>query len=437
MLSKPNEFRSIAQQYLTGGVSSSFRINPYTGQPMYLSRADGPYIYSIEGDRYLDFFMGHGACTLGHNRPEIRTALREAIDLGVFAEFDHSLTVELAKKIVEHIPCAEQVRYVNSGSEGTLLAMRLARGYTGRSKIVRIDGHFHGGHDYALANNLASKIDQDNPGDRLSKIGNLSAGIPEVIRDTLYIIPWNRTEVFEKLAREKGHEIAAIIMNPIDYNNGCIGTTTEYLQAIRDICDQHGIVFIMDEILSGFRTGISCGQGYYGVTPDLCLLGKALTNGVPLAVIAGKEKIMAKIMDPVDPVIAGGTFSGNLLGCAAGLAAMRIMETPGFFETWLTRVAKFTDTLQAAFDEDGFPARVQTIGCNFFIYVGTREPVTNYHDFAKLNPGLAKSLFCKCIEKGAYFHTDFTISAVHAEDQLAYAADIIRSAARAAKAEVF
>jgi glutamate-1-semialdehyde 2,1-aminomutase len=380
--------------------------------------------------------MGHGACTLGHNRPEIRAALREAIDLGVFAEFDHSLTVELAKKIVEHIACAEQVRYVNSGSEGTLLAIRLARGYTGRSKIVRIDGHFHGGHDYALANNLASKIDRQNPGNRLSKIGYLSAGIPEIIRDTLYIIPWNRPEVFEKLALEKGHEIAAIIMNPIDYNNGCIGTTTEYLQAIRNICDQHGIVFIMDEILSGFRTGISCGQGYYGVTPDLCLLGKALTNGVPLAAIAGKEKIMAKIMDPVDPVIAGGTFSGNLLGCAAGLAAMRIMETPGFFETWLAGVAKFTDTLQAVFDEDDFPARVQTIGCNFFIYAGTRQPVTNYLDFAKLNPALAKSLFCKCIEKGVYFHTDFTVSAVHAEAQLAYAVETIRSAARQAKAEV-
>jgi len=172
------------------------------------------------------------------------------------------------------------------------------------------------------------------------------------------------------------------------------------------------------------------------VTPDLCLLGKALTNGVPLAAIAGKEKVMAKIMDPVDPVIAGGTFSGNLLGCAAGLAAMRIMETPGFFKTWLARVAKFTDTLQAAFDEDGFPARVQTIGCNFFIYVGTREPVTNYLDFAKLNPALAKSLFCKCIEKGVYFHTDFTISAVHVEEQLTYAVETIRRAARQAKAEI-
>jgi glutamate-1-semialdehyde 2,1-aminomutase len=416
-------------QKLVGGVSSSFRINPFTGQPMYLSRADGPLIYDLDGDQYIDFFMGHGACPLGHNRPEIRDALRSVTDLGFYAEFDHPLTAQLAAKIIEHIPCAEQVRYINSGSEGTLLALRLARGYTGRDKIVRIDGHFHGGHDYVLGNNLASLIDHNNPGDRTSRIGHLTSGIPANIRETLYVIPWNNAEVFEQLAYEKGHEIAAIMMNPIDYNNGCIGTTTEYLQAIRDICDQFGIVLIFDEILSGFRTGLSCAQGYYEITPDLCLLGKALTNGVPLAAIAGKTEIMQKIMDPDDPVIAGGTFSGNLLGCAAGLVAFQIMEMPGFFDEWHSRVDCFLEDLQTNLDEMGFPARVQHIGCNFFIYVGTRDTIRNYHDFSKLKPDLAKTFFRKCIEKGLYFHTDFTVSAMHDEVILAQAAEIIRNVA--------
>jgi glutamate-1-semialdehyde 2,1-aminomutase len=424
-----------AQKYLVGGVSSSFRINPFTGIPMYLIHADGAFIDGIDGRRYIDFFMGHGACTLGHNRPEIKAAMQKVFDLGFFAEFDHPLTAQLAKKIVEHVPCAERVRYVNSGSEATLLSLRLARGYTSRQKIVRIDGHFHGGHDYALPNNLAAFVDLTNPGDRLSKITNLSAGIPDAIRDTLYLIPWNNTEVFEKLAAEKGHEIAAIIMNPIDFNNGCITTSTEYLQAIRDICDQHGIVFIIDEILSGFRTGISCAQGYYGVTPDLTLLGKALTNGVPLAVIAGKEKIMQKIMDPVDPVVAGGTFSGNLMGCAAGIAAMEIMEQPGFFDAWLGRVDSFLQAVQTAFDEEGFPAIVQHLGCTFGIYVGTRQPVRNYHDIAqKTDPALRTAFFSRCIEKGMYFHTDFTVSAMHDEETLASAASLIREAARETKA---
>ena len=430
-----NTFYAQAQKYLLGGVSSSFRMNPFTGKPLYIRRADGPFIYGVDGREYIDFFMGHGAVTLGHNRPEIRAALSEVLDGGFYAEFDHPLPVQLAKKIVEHIPCAERVRYVNSGTEGTLLAMRLARGYTGRPKIVRIDGHFHGAQDYALANNLAAKIDRENPGNTVSKIGSLTAGIPVVIRDTFYLIPWNRPEVFEQLAREKGHEIAAILMNPIDYNNGCITTTREYLQAIREICDQHGIVFILDEVLAGFRTGISCAQGYYGVTPDLCLLAKALTNGVPLAAIAGKEKIMQKILDPVDPVVAGGTFSGNLLGSAAGVAAMGVMETPGLFEEWHARTAAFLNGLQAAFDEDGFPARIQFLGCTFGIYVGTREPVREYRDFARLNPALARSFFCKCIEKGVYFHTDFTVSHRHDEETLARGAEVIRAAARDAKQE--
>jgi glutamate-1-semialdehyde 2,1-aminomutase len=174
MTTKQNSYLEHAQQYLLGGVSSSFRINPFNGQRMYLSRADGPFIYNLDGKEYIDLFMGHGANTLGHNRQDIRDAIIGVTELGFYAEYDHPLAIELAKKIVEHIPCAERVRYVNSGSEGTLLALRLARGYTGRSKVVRIDGHFHGGHDYALPNNLVAFIDKDNPGDRLSKKGTKS-----------------------------------------------------------------------------------------------------------------------------------------------------------------------------------------------------------------------------------------------------------------------
>jgi glutamate-1-semialdehyde 2,1-aminomutase len=426
-----------AQQVLVGGVSSSFRINPYTGRPMYLSKADGAFIYDLDGNKFTDFFMGHGAITLGHNRPEIIDAMRKVFDIGFFAEFDHPLTAQLAQKIVQYIPCAERVRYVNSGSEATLLSIRLARGYTWRKKVVRMDGHFHGGHDYALLNNLAAFIDRDNPGDRLSKIQHSSAGIPVEVDDTLYVIPWNNVDVFEKLACEHGHEIAAILMNPIDYNNGCIPSSTEYLQTIRQICDEHGIVFILDEILAGFRTGLTCAQGYYGVTPDLCLLGKALTNGVPLAAMVGKKKIMDKIMDPVDPVVAGGTFSGNLFGCAAGIASMSIMEQPGFLDTWLERVDDFYTNLQTIFDEENIPAAVQGIGCAFGIYLGTREPVCNYHDITeRTNPKLRKDFFLKCIEKGLYFHTDFTVSAMHTEEILARSLELIRETIKEVKTEM-
>lgn len=423
-----------AQQSLVGGVSSSFRYNPFTGRPMYLSKADRAFIYDLDGNQYIDFFMGHGACTLGHNRPEIAEAMKQVFDIGFFAEFDHPLTGQLAKKITQNIPAAERLRYVNSGSEATLLSIRLARGYTGRQKIVRIDGQFHGGHDYALVNNLAANIDADNPGDRLSKVKHASAGIPFKVDETLFVIPWNNAEVFEKLCKEHGHEIAAIMMNPIDYNNGCIGSSAEYMQAIRRICDEHGIVFIIDEILSGFRTGMTGGHGYYGVMPDLCLFGKALTNGIPLAAVAGKEKIMMKIMDPIDPVIAGGTFSGNLFGCAAGIEALTIMEQPGFFDSWLKRVNDFYSQLQTVFDEENFPAIVQGLGCTFGIYIGTRESVTSYHHIAeRTNPELRKTFFLKCIEKRLYFHTDFTISAQHDEGLLSRSLSLLREVVRETK----
>jgi glutamate-1-semialdehyde 2,1-aminomutase len=381
--------------------------------------------------------MGHGACTLGHNRAEINAAMQKVFDLGFFAEFDHPLTSQLAEKMVEHIPCAESVRYVNSGSEATLLSMHLARGYTGKHKIVRIDGHYHGGHDYALSNNQAASADLSNPGDRLSQISKLSTGVPEMIGKTLHLIPWNNAKLFQNLARDKGHEIAAIIMTPIDFNNGCLTTTSEYLQTIRNICDRYRIVFILDEILSGFRTGISCAQGYYDVIPDLCLLGMALTNGVPLATIAGKEKVMQKIIDPLDPVFAGGTFSGNLMGCAAGIAAMEIMEQPGFFETWLSRVDTFLNEVQSIFDKESFPAIVQHLGCSFGIYVGTREPVRNYQDMVnKTNPEMRTAFFRKCIEKGLYFHTDFTVSAMHDEKTLNQAVKLVRKAVRETQTEM-
>ena len=281
----------------------------------------------------------------------------------MFAEYDSCLTASLAAKIVEHVPCAEQVRYTNSGTEATLLCLRLARGYTGRDKIVRIDGHFHGVHDYLLSNNLAHKIDFENAGDRPSRIGALTRAFLKPSATPCTRFPGTMPRSLPSLAREKGHEIAALIfMNPIDYNNGCITTSTEYLMAVREICNRYGIVLIFDEILSGFRTGITCAQGYYGVTPDLCALGKALTNGFPLAAVAGKRAILQKIMDSEDPVIAGGTFSGNLLGCAAGLAAMSIMEEPGFFPAWLGRAERFFLALQDLLNRAGIPARVHGWG---------------------------------------------------------------------------
>lgn len=307
-----------------------------------------------------------------------------------------------------------------------LCSLRLARGYTGRQMIVRIDGQTHGGHDYALGNSLAANIDRDNVGDRLSLVKHASAVIPLLVDETLYFIPWNKAEVFEKLCREHGHEIAPILMNFIDYNNGCISPSSEYIHAIRRICDEHGMVFIIDEIPPSVRTGMPGGHGYYGVMPGLCLFGKALTNGVPVAVVAGKGKVVTKMMDPINPVVPGGTFFGNLLGCAAGIEALTITEKPFVFDLWLKRTAEFYFQVHTIFDETNFPAIEQGLGCTFGIYGGTREPVSNYHHISeRTNFALRKAHVLKCIEKGLPFHTNFTISAQHDEKGLAQSLDIL------------
>jgi len=423
-----SSLQDYSRQYLVGGVSSNFRINPFTRIPMYASKAEGAYLYDITGKKYIDYFMGHGAVLLGHNRPEIKQAILEVLEKGFFAEFDTHLTVELAKRITEIIPCAERVRFANSGSEATLLALRLARGFTGREKIVRMDGHFHGIHDYVLFNNLAGMVDYDNPGDRPSRINLFSAGIPKAVtRETVIVIPWNNIEVLEKVVQKEGKQIAGIIMNPIDYNNGCITTTREYLEKVNEIAHKYGIVVIYDEILSGFRVGLSCAQGYYGVTPDLCTLSKALSNGVPMAVVAGEEEIMSKIMDPELPVVHGGTFSGSLIGATAAMASLDIMMRPDFYSRLFSTANLLFEKMQKLFDEEGIPACVQHLGSSFYIYFGTIEPLTDYRQFRKLDQELARRFFQGCISEGIYFHTDFTVSAAHTEADIGETLDKMQS----------
>lgn len=412
------DWQANASQYLTGGMSSSFRANQFTGVPFYATHARGPRIWDVTGKEYIDFFLCHGAVLLGHDEPAVRTAVQRSAEKGFYAGVDTVETIDLARKICELVPAAETIRFVNSGTEGTLLALRLARGVTGRDKVLRVDGHFHGIQDYLMANNLASKVDADNPGDRPSRPRGRTAGVPRVVEELTITVPWHNAELLETVLEQESGQVAAIIMNPIDYNNGVFVASPEYLHRVQALARKHGAVLIFDEVLCGFKTGPSCAQGYFGVTPDLCILGKALTNDVPLAVVAGSRTIMDKIMDPHDPVIAGGTYSGNQLGVAAGNAVLEIIGEPGFYEPFLTRAERFFSSLQELFDRFAFPAVVQSLGAGFHIYVGTREPVTDYHGLARRDWELTRRVFSSCIDHGLYFHTDFTVSFAHDQHTL-------------------
>ena len=418
------------KEVLVGAVSSSFRFNPFTHKPHHVSKAHGCRITDSSGKEFIDFFMGNGAALLGHDRPEIMDAIRRTVELGFVAEFDCELNLTLARRIAELIPSAEGVRFTNSGSESTALAMRLARGFTGRDLIVRLDGHFHGNHDYVLFNNLAAYRDRENKGGKESAHVLFSAGVPKSTRESVVVIPWQDLEALEHAIHKFGDRLAGIILNPVDYNNGCITADREYLSQVNEMCHENGMVVIYDEILSGFRTGVTCAQGYYGVTPDLTTLGKVLSNGVPLSAVGGREDIMYSIMREKYPVISGGTFSGNLLGVSAAHAALSILSADGFYDEYLARCDGFFRRLQSTLDEAGLPASVQWLGAGFYIYVGTRNKVDNYSDMDAVDKGLAERFFRACIDRGVYFHTDFTVSAAHDEASLSDALDRIGDAAQ-------
>jgi glutamate-1-semialdehyde 2,1-aminomutase len=411
---------------LVGGVSSNFRINPYTGSRMYLEKADGCRIHTTDGREYIDFFMGHGANLLGHNVPEIRKAVEKVFDRGFYAEFDSEDNLHLAELVAKYIPAAEAVRYTNSGTEATLLIFRLLRAYTKRKLVIRIDGHFHGATDYSIPNWLWRHIDASNPGGTTSKMEQV-AGVPEDIANTIRLIPWNDIPALKKVIAEEGPNIAGMIMNPIDFNNGCVTTTSEYLKEVKEILHANGSVMVLDEILAGFKTGISCAQGYYGVTPDLCSLSKAFSNGVPISAVAGKREIMEIVMNKEREVVAGGTFSGNQIGVQAAITSLDMMSREGFYDRLLGNAEYFFAEIERIFKAKQFPAVIQHVGAMFGLYFGTTDPVTNYKQFPNLDWELGKSFYRKVIEKGLYFHTDFTVSAAHERKDLDRALEVIDS----------
>jgi glutamate-1-semialdehyde 2,1-aminomutase len=410
---------ALLESRLVGGISSAFRINPYTGRHVTVRRAHGAFIETAEGRTYLDMFMAHGSTVLGHGHPAVIQAVREILDDGVVIGYETGLGEEVAKRIADFIPSAEGIRFPASGSEAVSNAMRLARAHTQRDIIIKIDGHFHGGSDYAMVNSMWTYTDPDNPGGRASRPLLSSGGIPKIVADTVVPVPWNDLPALEAAITAHAGRVAAVIMVPIDFNNGCITPTEGYLAAAADVVRSDGALLIFDEVLTGFKTGLGGAQGLYGVTPDITLLSKALSSGVPLSAICGRREVMATFMEPAPKgALQGGTFAGNVLGLAAARATLALLSEPSFYPDFLTRADRFFGELQAMFDRSPLPARVQWVGCMFSVYVGTREPVRTYADIRELDAALGRRFFTYCIEEGVYFHTDFSVSAAHSDNVL-------------------
>jgi glutamate-1-semialdehyde 2,1-aminomutase len=385
-----------AQAVLAGGVSASMRLHPYLGRPLYVQRGEGPYLYGLDGRRYIDFNMSNGAALLGHDHPAVKRAVMTGVELGIICAAETPFHEQLAARMVDIIPAAERVRFSSVGSEVTLVALRIARHATSREKYLKFDGHFHGLTEPWLYRH-ADPLDSD------SEIVPSSGGVPASGAADVVMVPWNDAAAFEAAMARHGHALAAVICEGIHYNAGCIPPEPGFLELLRARCDEHGVVFVMDEVLSGFRTDLGGAQARYGVTPDLTTHAKALANGLPLSSVSGREELMLGLA-PTGPVVHSGTYSGHLLSVLAALATLDELSQPGVYERINATGDAFYRDLQAIFDRAGVPARVQGLGARFGIYFGISEPVRTWSDALSHDHELNRRFAEGCVERGVYFH---------------------------------
>ncbi|MFN8619253.1 MAG: aminotransferase class III-fold pyridoxal phosphate-dependent enzyme [Chloroflexota bacterium] len=422
---------STTGQSLVGGISSQFRINPFTGTHLVVKQAHGATITTVDGRTFLDMFMAHGSTVIGHGHPAVLDAIAGILPDGLLIGYESPLAEVVAQKLTSVIPSAEAVRFVVSGSDAVTSAMRLARAHTGRDLVIKIDGHYNGGSDYAMINSLVGNMDVANTGGHASRPIRSSGGIPRVVEETIVPVPWNDLTALAAAFAANPDRIAAVIMVPIDFNNGCLEPTAEYLAAAADLTRANGALVLFDEVLSGFKTGVGGAQAQYGVTPDLTMLSKAMSSGVPLSAIAGKRAIMDTLMKPPPAgAIQGGTYAGNVIGLAAADATLGILSQPDFYPALVARAEGFYAELQAMFDRSPVPAHVAHAGVMFAVYLGTREPVTDYATIRGLDQDLRRRYFSAVIERGVYFHTDFSVSSAHTDEQLAQVLQRMEDAAR-------
>jgi glutamate-1-semialdehyde 2,1-aminomutase len=380
-----------ARCVLPGGVSGAIRcVEP----ELVFTSAQGAYLFDAEGKRYIDYLGGFGPVLLGHCQPEINRRVMEVLSsIDLIGLGAHELEVQLAEKICQHVPSAEKVVFCNSGSEATYLALRLARAATGRQTILKFQGCYHGWHDAVLMNviSTAANIRRKDP---------LSAGmLPQAIEQTL-VLPFNDLAAVTNILQQQGDEIAAVILEPLPHNMGCIFPTDEFLQRLRQLTRHYGIVLIFDEIISGFRHGLGGYQKVAGVTPDLTTMSKAIANGYPLAVVSGRTDILDHCQ-PGSDVFFAGTFNAHPASVAAALATMEILERPESYPYLFRLGERLRKGLREIVQQYGIQATVTGFGSVFVLYF-LEPPLISYDDLLRNNAEKFLTYRRQLIARGIY-----------------------------------
>ena len=402
-----------AQQHIPGGVNSPVRaFKSVEGTPVFIHKGDGAWIEDEDGKRYIDYVGSWGPLILGHRHPAVIDAVKAQLELGLSFGAPTALETQLADKVCEIMPSIEQVRMVSSGTEATMSALRLARGYTGRDKILKFEGCYHGHADSLLVKAGSGALTLGVPS---------SPGVPAALADLTLTLPFNQIEPLKQLFQEQGEQIAAVIVEPVAGNMNCVPPAPGFLEALREQCDQHGTVLIFDEVMTGFRVALGGAQSVYNIKPDLTTLGKVIGGGMPVGAFGGKAEIMGHIA-PLGPVYQAGTLSGNPVAMAAGLSTLAQLEKPGFYQQLSERVSQLTTGIQQQADKAGIPFCTSQVGGMFGLFFSQDKQVSNFQQVMACDVKAFNRFFHGMLEQGVYFapsafETGF-VSAAHGSAEI-------------------
>ncbi|ROQ30468.1 glutamate-1-semialdehyde 2,1-aminomutase [Gallaecimonas pentaromativorans] len=425
-MSRSEDLFSKARRRIPGGVNSPVRaFNGVGGTPLFIEHADGAYVFDEDAKRYIDYVGSWGPMILGHNHPAIREAVIKAAQKGLSFGAPTELEVAMAEKVCTLVPSMDMVRMVNSGTEATMSAIRLARGYTNRNKIIKFEGNYHGHADTLLVKAGSGMLTMGVP---------TSPGVPAEFAKHTLTATYNDLASVEAIFKEVGDDVAAIIVEPVAGNMNCVPPIKGFLEGLRSLCDRYGAVLIFDEVMTGFRVALGGAQAFYGVKPDLTTLGKIIGGGMPVGAFGGKREIM-EFLAPLGPVYQAGTLSGNPVAMSAGLAALNALDQPGNEAALAAKTEKLALGLKAAADKAGVALAVNYAGAMFGFFFTGEETVSNFEQACACDVEKFKRFFHLMLQEGIYLapsafeagflslaHTDADIDATLAAAAKAFAA---------------
>lgn len=412
-MTQSQEFYSQAKHVIPGGVNSPVRaFTGVGGTPVFIEKASGAYIYDVDHKAYIDYVGSWGPMVLGHNHPSIKNAVTAAIENGLSFGAPTEMEIKMAALVTELVPSMDMVRMVNSGTEATMSAIRLARGFTGRDKIIKFEGCYHGHADCLLVKAGSGALTLGQPN---------SPGVPADFAKHTLTCTYNDIESVKEAFRNHPEEIACIIIEPVAGNMNCIPPVNNFLNKLREVCDQYGALLIIDEVMTGFRVALGGAQEYYDVTPDLTCLGKIIGGGMPVGAFGGRQDIM-EYLAPTGPVYQAGTLSGNPIAMAAGYACLSELTQVGVYETLSSKTKMLAEGLKRVAKAQNIPLVVNYVGGMFGLFFTDAETVTCYQDAVNCDVERFKKFFHFMLDEGVYlapsaFEAGF-MSLAHSEDDI-------------------